>query len=145
MTHASNRNLTGGKAHVTDVTNASRTMLMNIQTLQWDQELCRFFGVDINTLPEIRSSAEVYGKLDFKDNPLPGLPIAGCLGDQQAALVGQKCFKPGLAKNTYGTGCFMLYNVGQKLVYSNSGMLTTVAYQFGKGTLPTYAFEYDGY
>lgn len=106
-------NLTGGKnggIHITDVTNASRTMLMNIQTRLWDTELCQFFNVSPNVLPEIRSSSEVYGV--FATGPIQGCPLAGCLGDQQSALVGQQCLETGEAKATYGTGCFLLYNTG---------------------------------
>ncbi|KAH3868573.1 hypothetical protein DPMN_031723 [Dreissena polymorpha] len=135
-------NLTGGRnggCHITDVTNASRTMLMNIETLQWDDQLCKFFGVEKTMLPEIRSSAEVYGTLT--EGPLKGLPISGILGDQQAALVGQLCFKPGQAKNTYGTGCFLLMNSGEKPVQSKNGLLTTVGYQLGPGKPAVYALE----
>ncbi|XP_013394557.1 glycerol kinase isoform X1 [Lingula anatina] len=134
-------NLTGGVkggVHATDVTNASRTMLMNISKLQWDPELCKFFDIPMDVLPEIRSSGEVYGHLAA--GPLKGLPIAGVLGDQQSALVGQACLSKGKAKNTYGTGCFLLYNTGTELVLSENGLLTTVGYKFGKE--PTvYALE----
>ncbi|KAJ3104610.1 Glycerol kinase [Phlyctochytrium bullatum] len=136
------RKLTGGAnggVHVTDVTNASRTMLMNLHTLQWDPELVGFFGVEKVILPEIRSSAEVYGS--FAAGPLIGVPIAGCLGDQQAALVGQRCIRPGEVKNTYGTGCFMLFNTGDKPIVSSSGLLTTVAYRLGKDQPAAYALE----
>ncbi|CAG11212.1 unnamed protein product, partial [Tetraodon nigroviridis] len=105
--------LTGGSSggvHCTDVTNASRTMLFNIHTMDWDSELCRYFDVPMEILPTIRSSSEIYGYL--KSSSLAGVPISGCLGDQSAALVGQRCFKEGQAKNTYGTGCFMLKNTG---------------------------------
>ncbi len=125
-------NLTGGAdggVHVTDVTNASRTQLMNLSTLQWDGEILRDFDIPIAMLPKIVSSSEVYGT--SKLPAVAGVAIAGDLGDQQAALVGQACFKPGEAKNTYGTGCFMLMNTGEKLVRSNFGLLTTVAYKFG--------------
>lgn len=135
-------NLTGGLnggVHVTDPTNASRTMLMNIHKLQWDPELLEFFGVKSNILAKIVSCAEEYGK--FADGVLKGYPIAGCLGDQQAALVGQKCFASGEAKNTYGTGCFMLFNTGPDLVMSKNGLLSTVAYQLGPNDKPTYALE----
>ncbi|XP_052804747.1 glycerol kinase-like [Mya arenaria] len=135
-------NLTGGTdggKHITDVTNASRTMLMNINSLQWDKDLCKFFGVDESVLPEIRSSSEVYGSL--VSGPLKGCPIAGILGDQQAALVGQQCFQPGQAKNTYGTGCFLLTNTGEKLVQSKNGLLTTVGYKLGPDTPAVYALE----
>lgn len=135
-------NLTGGLdggKHVTDVTNASRTMLMNIHSLQWDPDLCKFFDIPINILPEIHSSSEIYGHMTCSS--LKGVPISGILGDQQAALVGQSCFKEGQAKNTYGTGCFLLYNTGPEAVMSNHGLLTTVAYKFGKSTPATYALE----
>ncbi|PNF36815.1 Glycerol kinase [Cryptotermes secundus] len=135
-------NLTGGKnggLYITDVTNASRTMLMNIKSLQWDPVLCRFFGVPMDLLPEIRSSSEIYGYL--MDGALQGVPISGCLGDQQSALVGQMCLRQGQAKNTYGTGCFLLYNTGQSVVQSNHGLLTTVAYKLGKSATAVYALE----
>ena len=124
--------LTGGVrggVHVTDVTNASRTQLMNLNTLQWDRDILRDFGIPIQMLPKIVSSSEVYGAAQLP--PIAGVAIAGDLGDQQAALVGQACFKPGEAKNTYGTGCFMLMNTGEKAVFSNFGLLTTLAYKFG--------------
>src|ERR1700686_53845 len=124
--------LTGGPrggVHVTDVTNASRTQLMNLNTLQWDQEILKDFGIPSAMLPKIVSSSEVYGTAELR--AIARVPIAGDLGDQQAALVGQACFKPGEAKNTYGTGCFMLMNTGTKPVFSNFGLLTTVAYKFG--------------
>jgi glycerol kinase len=120
--------LTSGKVHVTDASNASRTLLMNIHTGQWDDELLTCFGVPRATLPEIRSSSEVYGNVESVAE-LAGVSIAGAAGDQQAALFGQACFKPGLAKNTYGTGCFMLMNTGTKPVDSKNRLLTTVAWQ----------------
>jgi glycerol kinase len=120
--------LTGGKVHVTDASNASRTLLMNIHTGQWDDELLACFGVPRAVLPEIRSSSEVYGNVESIPE-LAGVPIAGAAGDQQAALFGQTCFEPGLAKNTYGTGCFMLMNTGGKPVDSKNRLLTTVAWQ----------------
>ncbi|EGC34771.1 hypothetical protein DICPUDRAFT_34436 [Dictyostelium purpureum] len=132
-------NLTGGQSHVTDVTNASRTMLMNLETLKWDKSLCDFLEVPIEILPEIHSSSEVYGYV--KEGPLEGIPIAGVLGDQQAAMVGQMCFEKGQAKNTYGTGCFLLYNTGNDIVYSRNGLLTTVCYQFGPESKAVYALE----
>lgn len=142
-------NLTGRKRYVTDVTNASRTMLMNIRTLQWDPDLCSFFGVPIEVLPEIVSSSEVFGPVSYEGCPFRptagggAVPVvAGCLGDQQAALVGQHCVEPGKAKNTYGTGCFLLYNVGPEPVFSTHGLLTTVAFKFGKDSSPVYALEY---
>ncbi|MGH3567491.1 MAG: glycerol kinase GlpK [Pseudonocardia sp.] len=134
-------NLTGG-THVTDVTNASRTMLMNLETLDWDDELLGFFGVPREMLPRIRpsSSPEAYG-VTLRDGPLGGeVPITGDLGDQQAATVGQVCFAPGEAKNTYGTGNFMLLNTGTELVRSAAGLLSTVCYQFGDKA-PNYALE----
>ncbi|CDH60090.1 glycerol kinase [Lichtheimia corymbifera JMRC:FSU:9682] len=135
-------NLTGGAEQngvlVTDVTNASRTMLMDIHTLQWSEEALSFFGLEMQTLPKIASSSQVYGTLH--EGSLMGVPIAGCLGDQQAALVGQKCFGAGDAKNTYGTGCFMLFNTGNSPVLSDNGLISTVAYQFGDDA-PSYALE----
>ncbi|XP_055500510.1 glycerol kinase [Leucoraja erinacea] len=128
-----------GGVHCTDVTNASRTMLFNINTLQWDPDLCSFFGVPMSILPEVRSSSEVYGIM--KCGALAGVPISGCLGDQSAALVGQMCFKPGQSKNTYGTGCFLLSNTGQKPVMSQHGLLTTIAYKLGKNQPTIYALE----
>ncbi|XP_054282634.1 glycerol kinase-like [Macrosteles quadrilineatus] len=135
-------NLTGGihgGLHITDVTNASRTMLMNLQTLQWDPTLCRFFGIPMSILPKVRSSSEIYGYL--AEGLLRGVPISGCLGDQQAALVGQMCLKQGQAKNTYGTGCFLLYNTGTAIVLSSHGLLTTVAYKLGRNAPAIYALE----
>jgi glycerol kinase len=126
-------NLTGGPSgglHVTDVTNASRTQLMNLATREWDDALLAALTVPRNVLPRIAASSEVYGKAATP--ALAGVPLAGILGDQQAALVGQTCFAPGEAKNTYGTGCFMLMNTGTQLVPSTAGLVTTVAYQLGK-------------
>ncbi|HUL15870.1 MAG TPA: glycerol kinase GlpK [Terriglobales bacterium] len=125
-------NLTGGAGggvHATDVTNASRTQLMNLNTLDWDAELLADFEIPHAMLPTVRSSSEVYGEVN--SGPLAGTPIAGILGDQQAALVGQACFAPGEVKNTYGTGCFLLMNTGEKIVASKFGLLTTVAYKLG--------------
>lgn len=119
-------NLTG--AHVTDVTNASRTLLMDLTTLDWDDEILSILGIPRVMMPEIRSSSEVYGNAK---GGLGGVPLAGDLGDQQAALFGQTCFNPGEAKNTYGTGCFMLMNTGEKPVISKNGLLTTLAYKIG--------------
>jgi len=133
--------LTGGVAgriHVTDVTNASRTQLMNLDTLDWDDEMLRAFSIPRAMLPEIRSSSEVYGPAAW--DAVKGVPLAGILGDQQAALVGQACFEPGEAKNTYGTGCFLLMNTGRHPVASTCGLLTTVAYQLG-GQPAHYALE----
>jgi glycerol kinase len=126
-------NLTGGPnggVHVTDVTNASRTQLMDLATLQWDLEILGIFGIPPAMLPRIASSSEVYGHVAA--GPLAGVPLAGVLGDQQAALVGQTCFEPGQAKNTYGTGCFLLLNTDEEPVQSKFGLLTTVAYKFGE-------------
>lgn len=133
--------LTGGPAnglHITDVTNASRTQLMNLSTLDWDVDLLNVFAVPPQILPRICSSSEVYGRI--AEGPLAGVPVAGILGDQQAALVGQTCFKSGEAKNTYGTGCFLLINTGEKPVPSKHGLLTTVAYKLGKAPA-RYALE----
>jgi glycerol kinase len=130
-------NLTAGE-HVTDVTNASRTMLMNLKTLDWDNEILKVMGIPRTMLPAIKSSSEVYGNI--KTGVLQGIPIAGDLGDQQAALFGQTCFKVGEAKNTYGTGCFMLLNTGEKPVQSKAGLLTTLGYKIGNKK-PVYALE----
>jgi glycerol kinase len=118
-----------GGRHITDVTNASRTQLMDLSTLRWDDEILDLFDIPRACLPEILSSSEVYG---HATGTLAGVPIAGILGDQQAALVGQACFEPGEAKNTYGTGCFMLMNTGETPYPSTRGLLTTVAYRFGR-------------
>ena len=125
-------NLTGGPSggvHVTDVTNASRTILMNLSTLQWDAELLDAMDVPPKMLPEIKSSSEEYGQAT---GALSGVAVAGDLGDQQAALFGQTCFSPGETKNTYGTGCFLLVNTGNAVVHSKHGLITTVAYRIGK-------------
>ncbi|WP_139312348.1 glycerol kinase GlpK [Chromohalobacter japonicus] len=122
-------NLTGGEKHVTDVTNASRTMMFNIRNRQWDPELLELFGVPESMLPEVKSCSEVYGKVLPKYFFGNELPIAGMAGDQQAALFGQACFKPGMAKNTYGTGCFTLMNTGPEATASENGLLTTVAWE----------------
>jgi len=135
-------NLTGGPdggVHVTDVTNASRTMLMDLDTLAWDTEIAAELGVPLPLLPEIRSSAETYG-VGRPDSGLSDVPIAGILGDQQAATFGQVCFVPGTAKNTYGTGNFMLLNTGEQRVTSANGLLTTVCYRIGDAA-PVYALE----
>ena len=133
--------LTGGRAHVTDVTNASRTMLMNLQTLDWDDELLSFFDIPRQMLPEIRPSADPagYGEVSLP-GPAAGIPLTGALGDQQAATVGQACFTAGEAKNTYGTGNFLLLNTGNEPVMSEHGLLTTVCYRFGDAK-PVYALE----
>lgn len=119
--------LTGGKAHVTDYSNASRTMLFNINTLQWDEEILRELDIPAVMLPEVRPSSEVYGYADPSFFGAP-IPIAGAAGDQQAALFGQTCFQPGEAKNTYGTGCFLLMNTGDHPVFSCNGLVTTIAW-----------------
>ncbi|EDY44656.1 glycerol kinase GlpK [Streptomyces sp. SPB074] len=138
-------NLTGGVnggVHVTDVTNASRTLLMNLRTLEWDDKICASIGVPKSVLPEIRSSAEVYGEVKggLLGDVLGGIPVASALGDQQAALFGQTCFAEGEAKSTYGTGTFMLINTGTTAINSYSGLLTTVGYRIG-GQKPVYALE----
>lgn len=133
-------NLTGGPGggrHVIDATNASRTQLMNLETLQWDDELLRIFDIPAACLPKICSSSEVYGECV---GALAGVPLAGALGDQQAALLGQACVNVGDAKNTYGTGCFLLMNVGETPRISTKGLLTTLAYQLGDAK-PCYALE----
>jgi glycerol kinase len=137
-------NLTGGRhggVHVTDVTNASRTMLMNLETLEWDEELLGFFGIPHAMLPQIRPSSDpsAYGAVSLPDG-FNGIPLTGILGDQQAAMFGQVCFAPGEAKNTYGTGNFLLLNTGTELVRSSNGLITTVCYQFGSEK-PVYALE----
>ncbi len=129
-------NLTGGAVHATDVSNASRTMLYNIVKEEWDDELLKIFGVPRSMLPEVRSSSEVYGESTLLGAPVP---IAGIAGDQQAALFGQFCIKPGMVKNTYGTGCFMLMNTGTKPIASKNNLLTTVAWRIGNRT--EYALE----
>jgi glycerol kinase len=129
-------NLTGGRHHVTDPSNASRTMLFNIHTGDWDDELLKLFGVPRSMLPEVRSSSEVYGESNLLG---ASIPIAGIAGDQQAALFGQVCTKPGMVKNTYGTGCFMLMNTGTKPIASRNNLLTTVAWRIGNRT--EYALE----
>lgn len=135
-------NMTGGTKggiHVTDVTNASRTLLMNLDSLTWNEDICIDMGIPMSMLPEIKSSSEVYGH-GRKQGLLIDTPIAGILGDQQAATFGQVCFSPGMAKNTYGTGNFLLINTGEEIVRSDNGLLTTVAYQIGDQK-PKYALE----
>ena len=135
-------NMTGGVnggVHKTDVTNASRTMLMDIRTLEWREDICKDFGIPMSMLPEICSSSEVYG-YGRKNGLLIDTPISGILGDQQAATFGQACFEKGMAKNTYGTGCFVLMNTGEEPVFSENGLLTTVAYKIGDNK-PVYALE----
>ena len=134
-------NLTGGPlggVHVTDVTNASRTQLLNLLTLDWDEKLLAAFDIPRAVLPKVRSSSEVYGEATLK--AIGGVPVTGILGDQQAALVGQACFRPGEVKNTYGTGCFLLMNTGERMVPSSFGLLTTVAYKLGDAAA-NYALE----
>ncbi|MDP2114392.1 MAG: glycerol kinase, partial [Bacteroidota bacterium] len=130
-------NLTRGKLHITDVSNASRTMLFNIHTLKWDDDLLRIFDIPQNMLPEVRSSSEIYGTT--AGHLAPGITISGIAGDQQAALFGQMCIEPGMVKNTYGTGCFMVMNIGNKPIVSKSNLLTTIAWKIGNET--TYALE----
>jgi glycerol kinase len=130
-------NMTKGKLHVTDVSNASRTMLLNINTLRWDDELLKIFNIPASILPEVRSSSEIYG--ETSGHFIPAVPVAGIAGDQQAALFGQMCIEPGMVKNTYGTGCFMMMNVGSKPIISRNKLLTTVAWKVGMET--HYALE----
>lgn len=133
-------NLTGGVdggLHITDVSNASRTLLMNLETLDWDDDILNLLGISRQMLPLIRSSSDIYTSAR---GVLDGVPVASALGDQQSALFGQTCFAPGEAKNTYGTGCFMLLNTGPQIIPSRSGLLTTVAYQLGRDR-PVYALE----
>jgi glycerol kinase len=130
-------NLTEGDVHITDVTNASRTMLFNIKTLGWDDELLDIFGIPRSMLPEVRSSSEVYATT--KGILSTPVPVAGIAGDQQAALFGQMCTEPGMIKNTYGTGCFLMMNIGTRPIMSNSNLLTTIAWQVGGETI--YALE----
>lgn len=130
-------NLTRGGLHITDVSNASRTMLLNINTLEWDEELLEIFNIPASMLPEVRSSSEVYGKSSGQF--VTEIPIAGIAGDQQAALFGQMCIEPGMVKNTYGTGCFMMMNIGPKPIESKNQLLTTIAWRIGNET--QYALE----
>ena len=135
-------NLTGGTdggVHATDVTNASRTMFMDLETLEWDDELLQAFGIPRSVLPEIRSSSEVYGEIE-QSSLLREVPIAGILGDQQAATFGQAAFEAGGSKNTYGTGNFLIFNTGEEIVRSENGLITTVAYRLGDDK-PRYALE----
>lgn len=130
-------NLTRGNLHVTDVTNASRTMLFNIHSLEWDDELLKIFGIPAGMLPEVKSSSEIYG--ETVSHFSSALPVAGIAGDQQAALFGQMCTDPGMMKNTYGTGCFMVMNIGTKPIESKNKLLTTIAWKVGEETY--YALE----
>ena len=129
-------NLTGGHTHVTDVSNASRTMLFNIHTLQWDEELLALMGIPRSMMPEVRSSSEIYGQAALLGE---NVPVAGIAGDQQAALFGQLCLEEGDVKNTYGTGCFLLMNTGNKAICSENQLLTTIAWKLGDEV--TYALE----
>jgi glycerol kinase len=122
-------NLTRGRLHITDVSNASRTMLYNIHTLEWDKELLGIFGIPASMLPDVRSSSDVYGHTEGQFST--EIPVAGIAGDQQAALFGQMCIEPGMVKNTYGTGCFMVMNLGNKPIESKSRLLTTIAWKTG--------------
>lgn len=128
--------LTRGRTHATDVSNASRTMLFNLHSLAWDEEILRYFKIPASLLPEVKSSSEVLGATDVFGGKIP---IAGVAGDQQASLFGQQCFQRGSVKNTYGTGCFLLMNTGQEIPHSNSGLLATVAW--GRNGQTTYALE----
>lgn len=121
-------NLTRGKVHITDYSNASRTMLYNIKSLQWDEKILRELDIPIKMLPEVKSSSEIYGYTDSRIFGGVSIPIAGVAGDQQAALFGQACYEPGMVKNTYGTGCFMLMHTGEKMIRSKNGLLTTLAW-----------------
>jgi glycerol kinase len=135
-------NLTGGTdggVHATDVTNASRTMFMDLETLQWDEEILGIFGVPLSMMPEIRSSSEVYGNVE-SSSLLREVPVAGILGDQQAATFGQAAFETGESKNTYGTGNFLIFNTGEEIIHSKNGLLTTVGYKLGDAK-PHYALE----
>ncbi|MGI6322587.1 MAG: glycerol kinase GlpK [Bacteroidales bacterium] len=130
-------NLTKGSLHITDVSNASRTMLFNIHTLKWDEDLLKMFNIPLSMLPEVRSSSELYGHT--KGHFSSVIPVAGIAGDQQSALFGQMCIDPGMVKNTYGTGCFLMMNIGTEPVRSKSRLLTTVGWQIGNTT--NYALE----
>lgn len=131
--------MTQGRVHVTDYTNASRTMLFNINTLQWDEKILAEFNIPLSMMPEVKKSSEVYGQTNIGGKGGTRIPIAGIAGDQQAALYGQMCVQAGQAKNTYGTGCFLLMNTGQEKVTSNNGLLTTLA--CGPRGEPAYALE----
>jgi glycerol kinase len=129
-------NLTRGRVHVTDVTNASRTLLFNLRTLAWDEEILNYFRIPAALLPEVKSSSEVLGETELFGG---SLPVAGVAGDQQASLFGHQCFQPGAAKNTYGTGCFLLMNTGAQIPHSDSGLVATVAWR--RNGVTTYALE----
>jgi glycerol kinase len=128
-----------GGVHLTDPTNASRTLLLDLETMKWSDTLLDFFDLKPSILPKLVSSSEVYGEL--QETELKGVKVAGMAGDQQAALVGNKCLKKGEAKCTYGTGAFLLFNTGDKVIRSKHGLLSTVAYQAGKDSKPVYALE----
>ena len=130
--------LSGGKIHITDVSNASRTMLLNIQTCEWDEELLKLFDIPASVLPEVKPSSKIYGVTETVVKHA-NIPIAGIAGDQQAALFGQLCTQPGMVKNTYGTGCFMLMNTGEQMIPSKNNLLSTVAWKIGNKT--AYALE----
>ena len=130
--------LTNGTVHATDVSNASRTMLFNINTLQWDEDLLKLLDIPVSLLPEVKSSSEIYGSAQL-ESWKSTVPIAGVAGDQQAALFGQMCIKPGSVKNTYGTGCFIMLNTGKQVVMSQNNLLTTVAWKIGNEV--NYALE----
>jgi glycerol kinase len=132
--------LTGGRIHATDVSNASRTLLLNLRTGEWDESLLQALRIPREVLPEVRSSSEVYGEVESIPG-LRGVPISGVAGDQQAALFGQACFRPGMAKNTYGTGCFLLLHTGTKAVRSRHKLLTTIAWRLGPNAPLEYALE----
>lgn len=121
-------NTTGGHEHITDVSNASRTMLFNINTLEWDEELLDLLNIPASMMPQVKSSSEVYGETDLLGG---NVPVAGIAGDQQAALFGQMCTEPGSVKNTYGTGCFLLMNTGEKPIMSKNNLLATIAWKIG--------------
>lgn len=131
--------LTGGTVHITDYSNASRTMLYNINTLEWDREILELFNIPKSMLPTVANSSQIYGYTDLEMGETINIPIAGIAGDQQAALFGQGCFYPGMIKNTYGTGCFVLMNTGEKIIKSSNGLLTTIAW--GIGDKVSYALE----
>ncbi|XP_016972716.1 glycerol kinase isoform X2 [Drosophila rhopaloa] len=134
-------NLTNGALHITDVTNASRTLLMNLETQNWDPVLLKTFGIKESMLPTIHSCSEIFGKVTSERSPLRGMTLSGIMGNQQASLLGQMCVKPGQTKNTYRSGCFLLCNTGDKPVFSRHGLLTTVAYKLGPQAPTIYAIE----
>ena len=127
--------LTAGQLHITDYSNASRTMLYNIHSLSWDQEILRELGIPPSMLPEVKPSSQIYGEAVYGLFAGQGIPLGGIAGDQQAALFGQMCFEPGMVKNTYGTGCFMLMNTGKRVVTSQHGLISTIAWGIDRGIL----------